>query len=97
MKLTTGLWKTTSKNGLNYYKGSIKLEDGRIFNVALFNNADKKTSEKSPDLSLSIEERQITEQTQTNEQPKVEEKKEDYDPYAEFGKKIEIADEDLPF
>lgn len=44
-----GLWKTISKNGVNYYKGSIKIGEKKI-NIRLFKNVKK--SEKSPDLSL---------------------------------------------
>lgn len=52
-KLKTGLWKTTSKNGKNYYKGSLEIE-GKKYSVALFKN-DNKTSEKSPDLTIMLD------------------------------------------
>lgn len=89
--MKTGLWKTTSKNGKNYYKGSLEIE-GKKYSVALFKN-DNKTSDKSPDLTVMLD---------TMEKKPEENKKTIDNQFAEFGniveqKPIDFTDEDLAF
>lgn len=54
MKNKTGLWKTESKNGKNYYKGKIKIGE-KEYNIAIFKN--EKSKDTQPDLTLYFEEK----------------------------------------
>lgn len=58
------LWKAVSKNGLNYLQGNITI-NGQRYKIAVFQN-QKKTSEKSPDYSISFSDNQGQQNQQQN-------------------------------
>lgn len=55
MKEKTGLWKTESKKGTNYYSGKIKI-NGKEYYISIFKNEKKK--DNSPDLMLYMNEKE---------------------------------------
>lgn len=96
----TGLWKKTSKNGIKYCTGKLKIGD-KEFQVTLFNN-DKKGNEKAPDFNLILRNGDINQETQKQSENVTinTEKKNDEDIYAQFGNSMtidDITDSDFPF
>lgn len=87
MKIKTGLWKTESKKGNNYYKGKIKINN-TDYTIAVFKNENKK-SDTSPDLMIYLDEKESVKTSYTVDEIVNAE---------EFGKGTEnISDDDIAF
>ena len=62
-----GLWSKQSKGGFNYYAGKVVI-NGEEYHIAMFDNRDKKKSEKSPDFNINMQKKKVEEQTQAVQQ-----------------------------
>ena len=82
-----GLWKKTSKQGNNYYGGTITLGNDK-YSIRVFKNTSK-SEDKQPDLKMFVD--KIEKEEKPKENPLADQV------FADFGNEIEITDKDLPF
>lgn len=85
MEYRTGIWKKEAKSGIKYCTGKIKIGSTE-YQIRLFNN-DKKGNDKAPDFNLILKD-------ETEEKVS---KIPSNEAFAEFGKSIEIEDNELAF
>ena len=86
MEYKIGLWEKKSQKGVVYYFGKVEI-NGKEYKVSLFKN--NKQNEKQPDYNIIMR----------NEEKKEENKKENNSDkiFEEFGKGIDISDEEIAF
>ena len=82
--LKAGLWEKKSQKGTTYYGGKVKI-DKKEYKILLFKVGEKK-NDKQPDYNIILKEEK--EEKKENNSDKV---------FEEFGKGIDISDEEIAF